>query len=75
MLPPRAWVDQEAMARKGYSASHRAPSFMERHQIIQYQIQDTRCGVYPSLEMQSVYSTVAVYGATCLIYDILVEEL
>ena len=66
MLPLRARVDLEAMARKGYSAFPKAPALLEpHHQIVKCHIQDTRFeGSYSSAEKQSVYSTAPADGAT-----------
>ena len=43
VLPPRARMDLEAMAIKGYSAFPKAPALLEtHHQIVYCHIQDTR---------------------------------
>ena len=64
VLPLRAKVDLGAMVMKGYSAFPKAPALLEPdHQIVWCHMQDTRCWdgrSYPSVEMQSVYSTAPV---------------
>ena len=62
MLPLWARVDLGAMAMKGYSTFPKAPALLEpHHQIVLCHIQNTRWGggSYPSVEVQSVYSTAA----------------
>ena len=61
MLPLRAIVDLEAMAKKGYFAFPNAPALLEPlHQIVSRYAQDTRwlgVGAYLPAETQPVYST------------------
>ena len=59
MLPLRARVDFGVMAIKEYSTFPKAPALVEPHnEIVQCHIQVTHGGgSYPSIEVQSVYST------------------
>ena len=55
VLPPRVRVDPGVMARKGYSTFLKAPRWAIRWFNVRTFVEGAS---YPSVEMQSVYSTV-----------------
>ena len=58
MLPRRARVNLRTMAKKGCSAFPKTPASLEpHHQIVYCHIRTLIGGSYPSVEVQSVYST------------------